>query len=180
MPFWANIRVVHRLWLSRFGGFLATSKFFYTKYRRRRKTNTGFCRLIAPQKSLCSNKKKKKKKKNRNTLSKTRRDVSLLIKYLVWRSQPRELENIDTRSLDVLIANFLLQSKERRRTIIRAHIAEVCDVLRLNFCKCIFCLRWMDKNWTDFKRKGRLQAVYKTRSSEWGFLTQTTREYNPV
>ena len=83
--------------------------------------------------------KKKTTTKNKNTLSKTQRDVSLLKKYLVSRSEPRELENIDTRDLDVLIANFLLQSKERRRTIIRAHIAEVCDVLRLNFCKCIFC-----------------------------------------
>ena len=91
------------------------------------------------QKSLCSIKKKKTTTKNKNTLSKTQRDVSLLKKYLVSRSEPRELENIDTRDLDVLIANFLLQSKERRRTIIRAHIAEVCDVLRLNFCKCIFC-----------------------------------------
>ena len=114
------------------------SKFFYTKCRRRRKTITGFCRLVAPQKSLCSIK-KKTTTKNKNTLSKTQRDVSLLKKYLVSRSEPRELENIDTRDLDVLIANFLLQSKERRRTIIRAHIAEVCDVLRLNFCKCIFC-----------------------------------------
>ena len=113
------------------------SKFFYTKCRGRRKTKTGFCRLVAPQKSL--RRKKKKKKKNKNTLSKTQRDVSLLKKYLVSRSEPRELENIDTRDLDVLIANFLLQSKERRRTIIRAHIAEVCDVLRLNFCKGIFC-----------------------------------------
>ena len=115
------------------------SKFFYTKCRGRRKTITVFCLLVAPQKSLCSIKKKTTTTKNKNTLSKTQRDVSLLKKYLVSRSEPRELENIDTRDLDVLIANFLLQSKERRRTIIRAHIAEVCDVLRLNFCKCIFC-----------------------------------------
>ena len=115
------------------------SKFFYTKCRGRRKTITGFCLLVAPQKSLCSIKKKTTTTKNKNTLSKTQRDVSLLKKYLVSRSEPRELENIDTRDLDVSIANFLLQSKERRRTIIRAHIAEVCDVLRLNFCKCIFC-----------------------------------------
>ena len=115
------------------------SKFFYTKCRGRRKTITVFCLLVAPQKSLCSIKKKTTTTKNKNTLSKTQRDVSLLKKYLVSRSEPRELENIDTRDLDVSIANFLLQSKERRRTIIRAHIAEVCDVLRLNFCKCIFC-----------------------------------------
>ena len=46
---------------------------------------------------------------NKNTLSKTQRDVSLLKKFLVSRNEPRELENIDARELDVLIANFLLQ-----------------------------------------------------------------------
>ena len=46
---------------------------------------------------------------NKNTLSKTERDVSLLKKFLVSRNEPRELENIDARELDVLIANFLLQ-----------------------------------------------------------------------
>ena len=39
---------------------------------------------------------------NKNTLSKTKRDVSLLKRFLVSRSEPRELENIDARDLDVL------------------------------------------------------------------------------
>ena len=47
--------------------------------------------------------------KNKNTLSKTQRDVSLLKKFLVSRKEPRELENIEARDLNVLIANFLLQ-----------------------------------------------------------------------
>ena len=47
--------------------------------------------------------------KNKNTLSKTQRDVSLLNKFLVSRNEPRELENIEARDLNVLIANFLLQ-----------------------------------------------------------------------
>ena len=47
--------------------------------------------------------------KNKNTLSKTQRDVSLLKKFLVSRNEPRELENIEARDLNVLIANFLLQ-----------------------------------------------------------------------
>ena len=47
--------------------------------------------------------------KNKNTLSKTQRDVSLLKKFLVSRNEPRELENIKARDLNVLIANFLLQ-----------------------------------------------------------------------
>ena len=46
--------------------------------------------------------------KNKNTLSKTQRDVSLLKKFLVSRNEPRELENIEARDLNVLIANFLL------------------------------------------------------------------------
>ena len=43
--------------------------------------------------------------KNKNTLSKTQRDVSLLKKFLVSRNE----ENIEARDLIVLIANFLLQ-----------------------------------------------------------------------
>ena len=46
------------------------------KKKKKRKT-------IRKTKREKKKKKKKKKKKNRNTLSKTRRDVSLLIKYLV-------------------------------------------------------------------------------------------------
>ena len=47
--------------------------------------------------------------KNKNTLSKTQRDVSLLKKFLVSRNEPRELENIEARDLNVLIVNFVLQ-----------------------------------------------------------------------
>ena len=47
--------------------------------------------------------------KNKDTLSKTQRDVSLLKKFSVSRNEPRELENIEARDLNVLIANFLLQ-----------------------------------------------------------------------
>ena len=47
--------------------------------------------------------------KNKNTLSETQRDVSLLKKFLVSRNEPRELENIEARDLIVLIANFVLQ-----------------------------------------------------------------------
>ena len=47
--------------------------------------------------------------KNKNTLTKTQRDVSLLKKFLGSRNEPRELENIEARDLNVLIANFLLR-----------------------------------------------------------------------
>ena len=50
---------------------------------------------------------------NKNTLSKTQRDVSLLKKFLVSRNELREIENIDAKDLDVLIANFLLQVRTK-------------------------------------------------------------------
>ena len=43
--------------------------------------------------------------KNKNTLTKTQRDVSLLKKFLVSSNE----ENIEARDLNVLIANLLLQ-----------------------------------------------------------------------
>ena len=49
---------------------------------------------------------------NKNTSSKSQRDVSLLQKILVSRNELREIENIGARDLDVLIANFLLQVRE--------------------------------------------------------------------
>ena len=53
-------------------------------------------------------------KENNNTLSKTQ--SSLLKKFLVSRNeQSREMENIDARDLDVLIANFLLQVRKKER-----------------------------------------------------------------
>ena len=49
---------------------------------------------------------------NKNTLSKSQRDVSLLKKSQVSRNEPRESENIGARGLNVLIANFLFQVRE--------------------------------------------------------------------
>ena len=50
---------------------------------------------------------------NKNTLSKTQRDVSLLRNVLVSRHELREIENVDAKDLDVLIANFLLQVRKK-------------------------------------------------------------------
>ena len=50
---------------------------------------------------------------NKNTLSKTQRDVSLFKTFLVSRNEHREIENIDAKSLDVFIANFLLQVRKK-------------------------------------------------------------------
>ena len=49
----------------------------------------------------------------KNTLSKTQRDASLLKFFLVSWHEPREIENIDAKDLDVLIANFLLQVRKK-------------------------------------------------------------------
>ena len=49
---------------------------------------------------------------NKNTSSKSQRDVSLLKKILVSRNELRETENIGKTDLDELIANFLLQVRE--------------------------------------------------------------------
>ena len=49
---------------------------------------------------------------NKNTSSKSQRDVSLLKKILVSRNELRETENISATDLDELIANFLHQVRE--------------------------------------------------------------------
>ena len=49
---------------------------------------------------------------NKNTSSKSQRDISLPKKILVSRNELREIENIGARDLEVLIANFLLQVRE--------------------------------------------------------------------
>ncbi|RUA04261.1 MAG: hypothetical protein DSY43_06765 [Gammaproteobacteria bacterium] len=50
---------------------------------------------------------------NKNTLSKTQRDISLLKKFLVSNNEPKEIENIDAKDLDDYIANFLLQVRKQ-------------------------------------------------------------------
>ena len=49
---------------------------------------------------------------NKNTSSKSQRNVSLLKKNLVSRNELREIENIGTRDVNVFITNFLLQVRE--------------------------------------------------------------------
>ena len=55
---------------------------------------------------------------NKNTLSKTQRDVLLLKNSLVSRHELREIENIDAKDLDVLIANFLLQVRKNNTNLV--------------------------------------------------------------
>ena len=49
---------------------------------------------------------------NKNTSSKSQRNVSLLKKNLVSRNELREIENNGARDVNMFIANFLLQVRE--------------------------------------------------------------------
>ena len=49
---------------------------------------------------------------NKNTSSKSQRNVSLLQKILVSRNELREVENDGASDVNVFIANFLLQVRE--------------------------------------------------------------------
>ena len=51
---------------------------------------------------------------NKNTFSKTQRDVSLLENFLVLRNEPREFENIDT-----FIDSFLLMNTTTHARILK-------------------------------------------------------------
>ena len=52
------------------------------------------------------------RQENKNTSSKSQRDVSLLKIILVSRNEVREIVNIGARDVDVLIAILLLQVRE--------------------------------------------------------------------
>ena len=49
---------------------------------------------------------------NKNKSSTSQRDVSLLKKILVSRNELKEIENIGSRDVDLLIVDFLLQVRE--------------------------------------------------------------------
>ena len=66
----------------------------------------GLGRSAASQKSLCSIKKTRTHSE--------KKDVSFLKKLLVSRNELRELENIDARNLDVLLAIFSTTSSKER------------------------------------------------------------------
>ena len=72
---------------------------------------------------------------NKNTLSKTQRDVSLLQKFLVSRNELRDIENIDAKDHDVLLVNFLLQVRKKdgqqyKPTSLRSFVSSFDHYLR--------------------------------------------------
>ena len=97
---------MHRLHsnsVSDFGGFLLAppSNFPAKAEESSRFVSVGCCRDVFVW-----------HQEDKNTSSKSQRDVSLLKKNLVSRNEPREIENIGARDVNVFIANFLLQMRE--------------------------------------------------------------------
>ena len=86
--------------------FSGASKFFYRKWLGRRKTINGFV-LVGYSLEEFVPLIKKTKQIKQNT------ERCFVVENLVSRNEPRELENIDARDLDVLIVNFLLQVRKK-------------------------------------------------------------------
>ena len=102
-------------------------------------------------------------KENTNTSSKLQRDVSLLKKIiLVSRNELRETKNIGATDLDELIANFLRQ---------------VCEFLFLICVKKTISMKILVLRVINSSRHRNCFVRGYIREL---FLTQTTREYNPV
>ena len=51
---------------------------------------------------------------NKNTLSKTKRDVSLLKEFMRMKGKDEEFENIEPRELDEILCAFILAVKKKR------------------------------------------------------------------
>ena len=113
---------------------------------------------------------------NKNTSSKSQRDVSLPKKILVSRNELREIENIGARDLEVLIANFLLQVREflflicaKKTVSMKILVLRVINSSSHRNClygvvfTCCLC------------QKPSLAPTSLVR-----VFTQTTREYDPV
>ena len=113
---------------------------------------------------------------NKNTSSKSERDVSLLKKILVSRNELREFENIGARDVDVLIANFLLQVREflflicvKKTVSMKILVLRVINSSRQRNC---FIRGYIHSLFVS-------KALTRSYLAAWVF-TQTTRECNHV
>ena len=52
---------------------------------------------------------------NKNTLSKTKRDVSLLKEFMRMKGKDEEFENIEPRELDKILCTFILAVKKKNK-----------------------------------------------------------------
>ena len=104
---------------------------------------------------------------NKNTSSKSQRDVSLLRKILFSRNELRETENIGATDFEVLITNFMLQVPEFLFLIcVKNTISMKILVLRAINSSC-------------HRNCFVLVVCVKSPHSLVRAFTQTTREYNP-
>ena len=62
---------------------------------------------------------------NKNTLSKTNRDVSLLKEFLRAKEVDKEIENLEAKELDEVLCAFIVEVKKKGRRRIRANNIEV-------------------------------------------------------
>ena len=58
---------------------------------------------------------------NKNTLSKTNRDVSLLKEFLRAKEIDKELKNIEAKVLDEILCTFIVEVKKKGRRRIRTN-----------------------------------------------------------
>ena len=116
---------------------------------------------------------------NKNTSSKSQRDVSLLKKILVSRNELRVIENIAARDVNMFIANFLLQVHEFLFLIcVWRTISMKILVLRvLNSSRHRECFV---RGYLLFAQVVCVKSPHSLIPGSFGFLTQTTRAYNLV
>ena len=50
---------------------------------------------------------------NKNTLSKTNRDVSLLKEFLIAKEVDKEIKNLETKELDEVLCAFIVEVKKK-------------------------------------------------------------------
>ena len=71
---------------------------------------------------------------NKNTLSETKRDVSLLKEFLRAKQIDKGLENIEAKVLDEILCTFIVEVKKKGRRRIRTNNIKIVYIqLRLSF-----------------------------------------------
>ena len=109
---------------------------------------------------------------NKNTSSKSQRDVSLLTKILISRNELTEIENIAARDVDALIANFLLQ--------VREFLFLICVKKTISMKILVLCVinssRHRNCYVPGYVHSFAMYRVMFTRTSLVRVFTQTTRE----
>ena len=75
-----------------------------------RKTDMASARFVPPETTLEAF---IEEQANKNTLSKTKRDVSLLKEFMRMKGKDEEFENIEPRELDEILCAFILAVQKR-------------------------------------------------------------------